>query len=504
MLDRDNVQNISKDSLKLFLGLKLKKIRESKGYSLKEFSEKIQLSPSYLNEIEKGKKYPKADTLLEIANALGVNYNDLASTSVEPEFQYIAEIINSPLLRSFPFDLFGITFRDLFELISSDNGKAGAFVQTILNIARDYDLKTEHFYLSALRAYQEIYNNYFEDLEDKALESIKKFKLSTNDFSDINKLKEILRQEYNYKIIETDFFEYPDLKEFRSIISKGNPNKLYINCFLSEPQKIFVLAREIGYCFLDLKERALTSSWIKVESFDQVLNNFKAGYFAGALLLNKDTLSKDIKKFFKNKKWNGNEFLSLIEKYNTTPETFLYRLSELIPQIFGIKQLHYLRFSNNPENSKYNLTKELNMSKILIPQGIALNEHYCIRWLSVKLLKRLSDEQSKGINNSCIIATQRSNMKETNSDFFCITVAFKSTSSKDNISITLGFNLNEQLKKEVKFWNDPNIENDFINSTCERCNESNCSLRIAPATINNKELVFEVTNSALNEFLKKN
>lgn len=500
----DSVINFNKDSLKLFFGLKLKKIRESNGYSLKEFSEKVQLSPSYLNEIEKGKKYPKVEKIVEISTILGMDFNKLISNSIDSEFNFIAEIINSPLLRSFPFELFGITLRDLFELITNDTGKAGAFVQTILNIARDYDMKTEHFYLSALRAYQEMHNNYFEDLENKALEFMKKHKLVLGDFSHIDKLKDILIKEYKYEINETDFSDYPDLQEFRSIISKGNPNKLYINRFLSEPQKIFILARELGYCYLHLKERALTSSWIKVESFEQVLNNFKAAYFAGALLLNKESLSKDIKKFFKNKKWDGDDFLSLISKYNTTPETFIYRLSELIPQVLGIKQLHYLRFSNNPETVKYNLTKELNMSKILIPQGIALNEHYCIRWLSVKLLKKLAEEQKNGINNACIISTQRSNMKETNSDFFCVTVAFKSTNSNNNISITLGFSLNEQLKKEIKFWNDPDIEEDFINSTCERCSETNCSLRVAPAIINEKELFFEKTNNALNEFLLKN
>lgn len=496
--------NINKDSLKLFFGLKLKKIRQEKGFSLKEFSEKTQLSPSYLNEIEKGKKYPKIEKIIEISNTLGINFNNLVSNDLEPEFNLISEIMNSPLLKSFPFELFGITMRDLFELITTDTGKAGAFVQTILNIARDYDMKTEHFYLSALRAYQEMYNNYFEDLENISLEFLKKHHLEKKEVIEIETLKEILIKTYNYEIHETDFSDNPELKEFRSIISKGSPNKLYINTFLSEPQKNFVIAREIGYCYLKLKERAITSSWIKVESFEQVLNNFKAGYFAGTILLKKDSISKDLKVFFKKKKWNGEEFLSLIDKYKTTPETFLYRLSELIPQVLGIKQLHYLRFANDPNTSKYQLTKELNMSKILIPQGIALDEHYCIRWLSVKLLKQIAELQKEGNSPSTIIATQRSKMLTSDSDFFCITVASKSPISDTNISITLGFSLNDSLKKEIKFWNDPDIEDDFINTTCERCSEKNCSMRIAPPLISDKELIYENTTKALNMFLEKN
>ena len=96
--------NINKDSLKLFFGLKLKKIRQEKGFSLKEFSEKTQLSPSYLNEIEKGKKYPKIEKIIEISNTLGINFNNLVSNDLEPEFNLISEIMNSPLLKSFPFE----------------------------------------------------------------------------------------------------------------------------------------------------------------------------------------------------------------------------------------------------------------------------------------------------------------------------------------------------------------------------------------------------------------
>ncbi|HLE37940.1 MAG TPA: helix-turn-helix transcriptional regulator, partial [Candidatus Acidoferrales bacterium] len=52
------------ENVAVIFGLKLHHLREAKGYGLKELSEKVGLSPSYLNEIEKGKKYPKADKIL--------------------------------------------------------------------------------------------------------------------------------------------------------------------------------------------------------------------------------------------------------------------------------------------------------------------------------------------------------------------------------------------------------------------------------------------------------
>ncbi|HAI38788.1 MAG TPA: DNA-binding protein, partial [Maribacter sp.] len=45
--------------IKLIFGLKLKQIRTEKDLSLFGLSKICGLSKSYLNEIEKGKKYPK-------------------------------------------------------------------------------------------------------------------------------------------------------------------------------------------------------------------------------------------------------------------------------------------------------------------------------------------------------------------------------------------------------------------------------------------------------------
>jgi hypothetical protein len=52
---------------------------------------------------------------------------------------------------------------------------------------------------------------------------------------------------------------------------------------IDEPQKAFILAKEIAYNYLQITERLYTFSWIKFDNFDQVLNNFTL--LAGALLI---------------------------------------------------------------------------------------------------------------------------------------------------------------------------------------------------------------------------
>jgi DNA-binding XRE family transcriptional regulator len=52
--------SLNTDNIRLVFGLKLKQLRLDKAMSLTELAQKSGLSMSYINEIEKGKKYPKS------------------------------------------------------------------------------------------------------------------------------------------------------------------------------------------------------------------------------------------------------------------------------------------------------------------------------------------------------------------------------------------------------------------------------------------------------------
>ena len=55
---------MQEDYIKLIFGLKMKQLRSGKDLSLFKLSKQTGLSKSYLNEIEKGKKYPKTDKIV--------------------------------------------------------------------------------------------------------------------------------------------------------------------------------------------------------------------------------------------------------------------------------------------------------------------------------------------------------------------------------------------------------------------------------------------------------
>ena len=73
---------------------------------------------------------------------------------------------------SYPWIFFGIEPSDLLELLSVAPTKLSAFVNSIIQIGRNYDIRVEHFFYSVLRSYQEMHDNYFEEIEKYAKDFI--------------------------------------------------------------------------------------------------------------------------------------------------------------------------------------------------------------------------------------------------------------------------------------------------------------------------------------------
>ncbi len=491
-------------NLRFIFGLKLKQFRLKRGFSLKELAAQTNVSISFLSEIEKGKKYPKPEKIMRLAGALDISFDELVSSKVDSELGALTSLLSSPFLREFPFELFDITPRDLVELMTTSPTKAGAFIRTFLEIGQTYDMRVEHFLLAALRSYQKMNLNYFADIEAAVGKFLAQQGWKPQHTFKYELFRSVFEDRYGHALAESSFEGFAALKGFRSIWSDGNPSKLFMNKNLLPSQKAFVIGRELGFIYLDLKERAKTSSWIKVESFEQVLNNFKASYFAGALLINKDLLRDDLAAFFQKKRWDGDLFLSMMRKYDATPEMFLYRLSQLIPKFFGLKEIYYIRFSNVTDTDSFSLTKELNMSQVLVPHGIGLNEHYCRRWLAIVLLKELAKGRRENSKSDTLISAQRSRFVDSGAEFLTITLARPlAVSEGANSSISFGFYLNDEFKNVVKFWEDPAIPRVDVNETCERCglSQSACSDRIAPPVLYERAHRQLVRENTLQDFL---
>ena len=480
----------------LIFGLKIKQLRLKKKLSPQELSLACGISNSYLNEIEKGKKHPKADKIMSLAEALGVPYDELVSLKLSKKLEPISELLNSQIVKEFPLEMFGIEPVKLVELIANAPAKMNAFISTIMEIARNYEMTQEHFYFASLRSYQEMHDNYFEDLEEAASTFLKEHKIKWSAPFNRKHLYDILEQQYDYTIDKTQLQKNKKLQIFRSVFLKDE-KKLLINDDLAEFQKGFLLGRELAYNYLGLKERPLTTPLYKANSFEEVLNNFKASYFGGALLLNKDELISDIHALFDAEKWSEQKLLKLLTKYEASPEMFLHRFTNLLAKFFGIKNLFFLRFTHSEKTKKFTLTKELHLSRLHNPHGNELNEHYCRRWLSLDTIYQLKARMQQSDTKS-IAGVQISKYWGTDNEYLCISLARPNHRTADQqVSVTIGFLINDNLKKKVKFLADPKIATKWVNETCERCEIKNCAERAAKPVVVRDEKKVESIEEAL-------
>lgn len=478
---------MSVNLVNIVFGMKVRQARTEAELTLSEFAAQCELSPSYVTEIEKGRKYPRADKIMRMAEVLNREYDDLVSIKLAPSLAHLESAISSSIVRRFPFEEFGFEAADLVNLMTRQPDRASALLHALLGIGRRYDLKEADFLLAALRSYQEIHENYFPDVEDAALaftaEFGPKYGFSAEPPIQLEVLERILREEYGYQINDQRIADTPPLAMYRSVTIEGKPPWLLVNRALYGRQIKFLLARELGYLYLGYKARSFTSPPDRTGSFEKLLNDFKAAYFGGVLLMPRMAMLDDLQHFFDQSAWQPQLLLDMLTRYEITPEMLLYRFSELIPQFFGLR-LHFLRFHNT--NIGYKLIKQLSMNQVLVPSGIGLHEHFCRRWLSVRLLREMEQENAPQTSEDPpLVGAQLSASLDSGDRFLSIGFARPLATQPDvNSSVVVGFPVDEQLKKVVGFLDDPALFRDTINETCERCplTSEQCAVRGAAPT----------------------
>ncbi len=487
---------IKEENIRIVFGLKIKQLRLKMGLSLSALSKLTRLSPSYLNEIEKGKKYPKADKIVILANVFQVSYDDLVSLKLTGPLAPLTDLLLSNIITDLPLNIFGFDLGKMVESLSDSPAKVGAFISTIVEIARNYEMEKERFYFAALRSYQEVHNNYFEELEEGCDFFVEKFEIDTTKTFSYERAINILEEKFNYKVEEYSLEKYPELGGNRYVFIPGKEKStLLLNPNLNKNQRLFMVGRELAFNILKVTKRSQISMLVEVSSFDHILNNFLASYCAGAVLINKNQLIDDINALFKNKLWDGDYFLSLLNKYQVSPEVLLHRMTGVICNFIGIKDIFYHRFQHNLIKNSFDLTKELYLGSITNPNFNKDWFHHCRRISGIKLLKKLESMNS----NEPIIDVQIVQNLHNDDEYLCISVARSMEPTPNaNSSVTIGFKINSTFRKKVMFWKDPNIDIKMVGTTCESCRVENCEERAAPPELVKAKQANDKVKDALN------
>lgn len=462
--------------------------------SLQDLANLTGVSKSYLNEIENGKKFPKHDKIIQLSEALNCSYDELVSTKLDKALAPVSEILKNDFFKELPLELFGIDKSHLISIISDAPKKVTAFINTLIEISKNYNLSKERFYFAVVRSFQELYDNYFPDIEEKAQACINTYNLGVKSTAD--DFEKILTENFQYSIQHEDFKKYGTTGKLRSLYI---PEKkiLFLNQLLDEDQKIFILAKELGYSILNLNPRPHTYSWLDFTNFEELLNNYYSSYFAGCILIPRIDLKQKINHFFQNTSWESEEFENIIESFTNSPETFYYRLTNILPQDFGIKDLFYLCFTKKKNSDRVDILKELHLNQLQAPHANATNEHYCRRWIAIKNLTALKDDEQK-------TEAQISHYKDSGATYLVISTSQKNPfSDGTNRSYCLGILLNTNTLKKINFAKSDKVKTVNVGVTCEICSILDCEVRQAPPVRLEKERANEAMKNAITSIRKE-
>jgi transcriptional regulator with XRE-family HTH domain len=460
---------------KILFGLKVRQARTQLGLSFAELSEASGLSISYLNEIEKGKKYPKPEKVRSLARALKVPAGELASSELTGSLAPVGDLLRSNFLQELPLEFFGIEPGKVVEIIASAPREVGAFISTLVDLSRNYALREEHFYFGALRAYLEMHQNYFADLEEAADRFREQFGPWPQDAARVLPfLRQLLQAHWSYRIEQNALAAYPEFAGLRAVFLPSS-RRLLLQAGLTPVQEAFQLGKELGFQYLGLEKRAQTSSLIQVHSFEEALNHFKASYFAAALLIDRKAFSTDLHHFFEQERFHGEMVGDWASKYLVSPETIVQRMSNLLTGEWGLSKLFIWRFVQHAGTGAVRIDKELNLVRDHLPSRNSLREHLCRRWSAVQLLNAVNGR------HEALMDIQKVTVQQTGQTFLCLSMARPALPAADHkVSIVLGLLVDEALAGKVRFLQDPQIETRIVNQTCERCNIADCHERMAP------------------------
>jgi hypothetical protein len=187
------------------------------------------------------------------------------------------------------------------------------------------------------------------------------------------------------------------------------------------------------------------------------------------------SLAADVNRCAASLRWNPNDWLQLLEIYGVTAEMFLQRLTNILPHHMGIRDLFFIRLAaTSNELSDITMTKELHLSGQQSPYRTEVGEHYCRRWVSVKVMR-------EGCKNggTTLMLSQISHYHNTNRSYLCLSMA-KTTPGQPPASITVGILMSDTMERRFTFLSDPDLPRVTVGATCETCSLNDCSERVAP------------------------
>ncbi len=450
------------------IGSKIRKERRVKGFTQSDLSKKLEISASYLNLIESGRRTITVPLLIKIGNELGISLKDLTVESNKRLLSDVMEVLSNEV-----FEDLDITNQETTEFISNNpniakalltlNDSYKSFRDDTQNRLEKLDVESSIKENKSTRLPVEIVSdflqenkNYFDSLEKNAEKIREKIYFEEGHRTIGHSLIQYLSNEHNIKV------KVASTEDNEKTVKFYDKNKkiLFLSGMLTYSARNFHLAYQIGYFDAqDTIDKIIKNNKIFSDELISLLKISLLNYFAAALLMPYESF------LIKAKKCNY-DIEILMHHFATSFEQVTHRLTNLQrPGNEGVP-FHFLK-----TDIAGNVSKRFSLSGIHIPR----HGGSCPRW-NVYI----------AFMNPGKIHPQISKMPD-GKVYFCIARAFEKGIEKYGIPksfVSIGLGCDIQYAKELTYSEGMDLTNKNLETpigvSCRICPRLDCQQRAFP------------------------
>ncbi|PIQ61852.1 MAG: hypothetical protein COV99_07830 [Bacteroidetes bacterium CG12_big_fil_rev_8_21_14_0_65_60_17] len=439
------------------LGTNIRSRRHDLDYTLANVASLTGVSISHLSEIERGLKYPGADTLTVISDALQSPVEDLFAHS------------RATSSRTPPFRTTGTSAEDATIPAHLTRRLNETMVSCRNRLPHVEEAATK--FLSDMGRYDGQDPTSAVELE--------------------NKLLHILQRTCGVTVNMSALSENEDLKGLRSVSVPGSDPLLLINQELLPSQRAFILAKEIGTFRLRTLRRTAASPWLTTPTWRDVQDNHATSYFAGCVLLPEQDFVRTMRTFLERQTWSPSRLLQCMNRFSATPEMFFYRLGQVAATHLGLEQHLFMRLSFRRHVT---VSRLFNMTRLPLPHLLPLTEHVCRRWAGLRMLHRRAEERADGLRTGAephapSARAQRVELAGGGGPLLVLAMSRPlQLGETGDSAVMMGIPLDRPAHERIGFATDRRLHPVHAGTTCQRCPLTDCEDRQAdPALVTARE-----------------
>jgi XRE family transcriptional regulator, fatty acid utilization regulator len=278
-------------SKKLFLGYKLRRLREQKKLSQAALAVLLEVSPSYLNQIENNQRPLTVPVLLRIAKVFDV---ELASLVEDEESRLVADLreaMNDPVFGGGAVGLSELRnaanaspelakrVLSLYQSYQHLNERLQSLTENLSSAGGEGAQASAHFPYEEVRDFFYYCNNYFGGLDEAAEALVEREGLRLGEMH--NGLVAYLKDRHDVRVRIVADGEAAGMRTFDA--ANG---MLTLSALLSVPSRTFHLAHQVALlAHSELIEQVVAAAKFASDDARSICRVGLANYFAGALVM---------------------------------------------------------------------------------------------------------------------------------------------------------------------------------------------------------------------------